>query len=114
MHSRLEAADNVDDVDKLDGILVEQQGLVRYRGVFPLRHCRQSLYGHDFAENILRTVPFRTTKNTQYEHEHDGVVCARVLSKSATTVEMPTGREDMYRERLPSVTSCHAKHAVSA
>lgn len=50
---RLEAADDVDYIEELDGFLVEQYGLVGDRGVVPLLHRRQKFSAHHGAKNVL-------------------------------------------------------------
>lgn len=54
LHPRLEAANDVDDVEKLDGVLVKQQTLVRNRGIFSLLHRWSRLKTDNLSKNVLR------------------------------------------------------------
>lgn len=56
LHPRLEAANDVDDVEKLDGVLVKQQPLVRNSGVFPLLHRWSRLKADHLSKNVLRLI----------------------------------------------------------
>lgn len=54
LHLRLEAANDIDDVQQLDGVLVEQQALVRDGGVFALLHRGPRLEANYRSENVLQ------------------------------------------------------------
>ena len=52
--SRLETPDDVNDVDELDGVLVQQQGLVGNGGVFALRDRGEGFRRDHLTQNVLR------------------------------------------------------------
>lgn len=58
LHPRLEAANDVDDVEELNGVLVQQQALVRNSGILPLLDRGSRLEADNLSKNVLRSVRY--------------------------------------------------------
>lgn len=80
IYPRLEAANDVDDVEKLDGVLVQEKTLVGDGGVFALLHRGSRLKADHLPQDVLRW--FRHSVHGIVSVQHEGVLGVASLHES--------------------------------